>query len=62
MERAGVGDDEGAPWLGVAWLVRATVMHDLHFHHAAASVCGRSATEDQMSWPSEPRTDPNDAI
>ena len=62
VPRANAGEVEGALWLGVAWLVRATVTRDLHFHHAVASVCGRSATEDRTSWPSEPQTKPDDAI
>ena len=34
----------------------------LHFHHAAAMLCCRSATKDRTSWPSEPRTEPDDVI
>ena len=62
MEQTGARDDEGAPWLGMAELVRATAMHGLHFHHTAASVYGQSAIEDRTSWPSEPRTKPDDAV
>ena len=29
---------------------------------AAAMLCCRSATEDRMGWPSEPRTEPDDVI
>ena len=36
---------EGALWLGVAWLVRATTMHGLHRLHAAFAFWHQSATE-----------------
>ena len=43
--RADAREGEGALWLNVAWLVRATAMRGLHRLHAAFAFWRRSATE-----------------